>query len=217
MVGYRSAVYNIADDIRVRNFLHGHLDQAVVNQNRGSRTDIMDQFFISNGCYFIRTHYFLCCECKLLSCFQHYLSAFKITQTDFRSLCIQKRSDGKIQFLAHLAHSIIFTMLLFMISMGKIKTGYVHSCQHEFSQLFLTLGCGSDRTDNFGFSHINSFRCLHTCHLSIDICKSPVNPLLSPAFSTPCTFSLCLTYISINLMTSSVITSPGITRGIPGG
>ncbi len=117
VIGNRSAVYNITDNIGIRNFFHRHLNQAVVDENRGSHTDIIYQLLIGNGSHFFRSHHFPGGQGEFLSGLQINLAAFKIPQTDFRSLGIQQRRNGKIQFLAHLAHSVIFSVLFFMISM----------------------------------------------------------------------------------------------------
>ena len=146
------------------------------------------------------------------------LSFLEISQPDFRALRIQQSGNRKIQFLAHLAHPFQLSQLFFMISVGKIKTSHIHSSQHQFSQLVFTLGCRSDCAYDFCISHLPLLLPpLRRHYFANAILISSGRSASFPVLSIPCTFSPCLAYPSINLMTSSDRISPGITKGIPGG
>ena len=212
MVGNRAAVYHTADDIRIRNLLHDHLDQTVVDQDPGACAHIVHQILIGNGCDLIGSHDLVRGQSELLPRHKLRLSALKIPQPDLRSLGIKENGHRHVQLPAHLADRIKFRALLRMISMGKITACNVHSGKDDLSYHFLALRSGSDRADHFGFSHIQFLRPVMVSIMS----SEGENPPPS-GFSTPCTFSPSRTYLFINLMISSVISSPGMISGIPGG
>ena len=212
VVGNRAAVYHTADDIRIRNLFHDHLDQTIVDQNSGASAHVIYQILIGNGSDLVRSHDLVRGQGELLSGYQLRLSAFKVSQSDLRSLCIEKDGDRHVQLPAHLPDRVKFSALLLMISMRKVTAGNIHSGKDDFPYFFFTLGCGSDRANHFCFSHIQFLR-----PFMVSIVSSRAETPPPPGLSTPCTFSPSRTYLSINLMSSSVMTSPGMISGIPGG
>ena len=186
VVGNRAAVYHAAHDIRIRDLFHDHFNQAVVDQDPGTGTDVIYQIFIRNGGDLIGSHDLVCGQRKRLPRHKLRLSALKISQPDLRSLGIKENGYRHVQLPAHLTDRIEFRSLLCMIPVGKITAGYVHPCKDDLPYLFLTLGSGSDRADHFGFSHILFLRPVMVSMMS----SRAENPPPS-GFSTPCMFRPC--------------------------
>ena len=88
MVGYKTSVDYSADDILPLDFFYGHLDQTIINENCRAHFDIIFQILIGNRSFLGGSHNFFRGQDELLSGYQLYLTAFKITQTDFRSFGI---------------------------------------------------------------------------------------------------------------------------------
>ena len=102
MIRYEASVDDTADNVLSADFLHLQLDQSVVNQKSGSHRNIIFKVLIGNGRSLCRSHNFLCRQGKSLPRPKLYLTALKIPQTDFRSLCIQHSRNRQPKLLANL-------------------------------------------------------------------------------------------------------------------
>ena len=88
MIGYKTTVDHSADNLFTSDLFYRHLDQTVINEDRCTDFDIVFQILIGNRCFLDGSHNFFRGQDELLSGYQLYLTAFKITQTDLRSLGI---------------------------------------------------------------------------------------------------------------------------------
>ena len=88
MIGYKTSVDYSADNLFTSDLFYRHLDQAVINEDRCTNFDIVFQILIGNRSFLGGSHNFFRGQDELLTGYQLYLTAFKITQTDLRSLGI---------------------------------------------------------------------------------------------------------------------------------
>ena len=133
MIRYKTAVYDLTYNVFSFDLFYRHLDQTVIDQDRCSDIDVIFQIFVGNSGSFRCSHDFFSCQDKLLTGYQLYLTAFKITQTNLRSFGIQQSCYRQSQFFSYFQYSVVFNQLFLMASMGKVKTCHVHACKHQFS------------------------------------------------------------------------------------
>lgn len=79
-----------------------HLQMALSSGKISHAYIINGERFAGNSGSFRRTHHLIRCQYKFLTCLQFHLTAFKIAQTDFGSLGVQKGSYRKLQLLTYL-------------------------------------------------------------------------------------------------------------------
>ena len=151
--GNRTAVYHRTGDIRFCAEFHTQFDQAVVNQNPCSGGNIRRKSGKGDaGGGFIADH-IPGGQNKLISSLQMDLFLFKFCQPDFRALGIQKKSNGQVQLLSNGFYRINPSLLLFVGAVGKVQPCHVHPCFCQKAQDTVLIGCRTQCTDNFCFSH----------------------------------------------------------------
>src|SRR5699024_5859875 len=118
-----SSVHHLTADLFICLGNNPQSDQTVVNKNRASSVHILRQPGISNGNFCLVTHDFLSGKSKGRSIFQdHFLSVFQLSGTDLRTFRIEKYRRIRMKLFPELLEQIHTALLLFVISVGKIKT-----------------------------------------------------------------------------------------------
>ncbi len=158
VIGNGTAVYHGTLDLCVDDLVDVQFDQTVIDEDGTALRYILGQSLEGNGSPVLIAQDLLCRKRKLLTSLQQYLAVLKIPQTDLRSLGIKQCGNGKVHFLTDLHQSSVLGLVLCMIAMGKIKSGYVHACIDQLPQLFLTFTGRSDGTHDLCFTHtVHSF------------------------------------------------------------
>ena len=101
---------------------------------------------------------FLCSESKSIAGFDNNSGRiFKIAQSDFRSLCIQKSSYRQFQLITNLFYFLKPFCVFAVLTVAEIKTSHIHTRNHHISQYIFVIGCGTDCTNNFCLPHTITF------------------------------------------------------------
>ena len=90
MVGYRTWIFYGTDNVCISDFFDGQPDQTIVDQNTVTRLHIVKQIGIGDGDCRSVTFDITGSKRKCLAFFQNDFPFFKIFQTDFRTLGVQK-------------------------------------------------------------------------------------------------------------------------------
>ena len=99
------------------------------------------------------THDVLCGECKCLTVVKPFLALFKIFNPDFRSLGVQQNRRRTAKTVSDASEGLDGFPVLFVGTVGKVDTRYIHACFQHFLQGLPVPGRRTDGADDFRFSH----------------------------------------------------------------
>ena len=153
VVGDKTAIHHMADNLLPLNLFHRHLNQPVINENRSPHFDVILQVLIGNGRFLGCPQDFLCRQHKALPADQFRPSPLKVPQADFRPLGIQHGRHRKPHFLPGLQHPLKLFPLLLMGAVGKIEPRHVHARQHQLPQTLHAFAGRTYGTDDLCPSH----------------------------------------------------------------
>ena len=128
-------------------------NKSVINKNCRSCLHILPKLIKCNAYNGVIAQNMSACQSKLLPFTKHDLSAFKIPESYFRSFGIQKNCYRFIKLTGRLTDCINTPFLVFMRSMGKIKSGNIHAFIYKLLQYLGTVCGRSESADNFCFAH----------------------------------------------------------------
>ena len=148
------AVFNRAGYIIFPDFFYLQCDQAVIDQDSISRFYILCQLGIRLADHLLIPDDLPGCEDKLSTFLQlHFLSVLQDPCADLRPFRIQQNSYGLFHFLPDAFQQVKALFLLFMVSMGKIKPGNIHSVFHQCFQHLTVVCIWSHGTNNLCSFH----------------------------------------------------------------
>ena len=95
-IGNHSSVYYHTVDFCSLDLFNLQADQTIVDQNTVAGLHILIKIFVGNRYLFFCSLDVLCSQNKLLAFCYSNLAFFKFLNPDFRSLCIEQRSNGSV-------------------------------------------------------------------------------------------------------------------------
>ena len=125
-----------ADDVCIRSVRHFHSDTAVIDQYDRPGFHLCRQRLVGGVCALCGPNAFFRRENECVTRLQHLAAVFKIADSYFRSLCIEKYRSRHSEFVSYFPEGFDGLSVALMRSMRKIQPRHIHArfqhCLHCF-------------------------------------------------------------------------------------
>ena len=130
LIGDGAAVIDLAAHVGIGDALHGHADEAVVDQDGAAGLHVAGQVFIGDADAGLVALHILGGQGEQLACVQRYAVLREGADADFGALGVQHGCHGQTQFITDTADLFEALQVVFMRVMGEIEPGNVHAREH---------------------------------------------------------------------------------------
>ena len=146
-------IFHGADDIRIGNAFDAQGNQAIIQHNAATNTDIMRQVLVSDGADFLRALNIAGGQDEFLPSGQLLLAVLEFAQADLRAFGIQHCRNGNVKLFTQCAQLIQTAFVFRVIAMRKIEACNIHPVFQQLAQNAGLVGRRPQSTYNFSFAH----------------------------------------------------------------
>ena len=152
VIGDRSALGDLTNNVIAVDFLADDGDLAVVDQQAVTRLRVLRQVLVGGGHAVVRAFYVFDGDADDFAVLPHLFTVDEATQTDLRSLEVRQDADCVAGLIGSLTDPAVVRLVVRMLAVGHVETRHVHACFNEAKDSFLACYSRTQRTNNFGSS-----------------------------------------------------------------
>ncbi|MPN09095.1 hypothetical protein SDC9_156383 [bioreactor metagenome] len=140
-------------DLQPLDLLDLQLNQPVVDEHPAAGGKLGVEVAIGHRNAGLVAHYILGGKRKELAGLQGDRAGGKAPDSDFRSLGVHNGGHRAVKLIPHPLEFVEHGQVAFVISVGEVKSGGIHSAEDKRFYCRLVPDRGSEGTDDFCFSH----------------------------------------------------------------